>query len=204
MAHELPPLPYPANALEPHIDARTMEIHHGKHHNAYVTNLNKALESAPDLQNKSAEELIKDLNAVPENIRTAVRNNGGGHVNHTMFWQIMGPNGGGQPTGELAEAINAAFGGFDAFVEKVNAAGAGRFGSGWAWLSLDASGKLVVHSTANQDNPLMEGMQPILGVDVWEHAYYLNYQNRRPDYLKAWWNVVNWDAVASRYAAAKG
>jgi superoxide dismutase, Fe-Mn family len=204
MAHELPPLPYPANALEPHIDARTMEIHHGKHHNTYVTNLNKALESAPDLQNKSAEDLIKDLNSVPENIRTAVRNNGGGHVNHTMFWQIMGPNGGGQPTGELADAINAEFGSFDAFVEKVNAAGAARFGSGWAWLSLDRSGKLVVHSTANQDNPLMEGMQPILGVDVWEHAYYLNYQNRRPDYLKAWWNVVNWDAVASRYAAAKG
>jgi superoxide dismutase, Fe-Mn family len=204
MAHELPPLPYPANALEPHIDARTMEIHHGKHHAAYVTNLNKALESAPDLQNKSVEDLIKDLNAVPENIRTAVRNNGGGHVNHTMFWQIMGPNGGGQPTGELAEAIKAEFGSFDAFVEKVNAAGAGRFGSGWAWLSLDASGKLVVHSTANQDNPMMDGMQPILGVDVWEHAYYLNYQNRRPDYLKAWWNVVNWDAVASRYAAAKG
>jgi Fe-Mn family superoxide dismutase len=204
MAHELPPLPYAPNALEPHIDARTMEIHHGKHHAAYVTNLNKALESAPDLQGKSVEDLIKDLNAVPENIRGAVRNNGGGHVNHTMFWQIMGPNAGGQPTGELAEAINAAFGGFDAFVEKVNAAGATRFGSGWAWLSLDSSGKLVVHSTANQDNPMMEGMKPVLGVDVWEHAYYLNYQNRRPDYLKAWWNVVNWDAVASRYAAAKG
>jgi Fe-Mn family superoxide dismutase len=204
MAHELPALPYATNALEPHIDARTMEIHHGKHHAAYVTNLNKALESAPDLQNKSAEELIKDLNAVPEGIRTAVRNNGGGHVNHSMFWQIMGPNGGGQPSGDLAAAINAAFGSFDAFVEKVNAAGATRFGSGWAWLSLDGSGKLVVHSTANQDNPMMEGMQPILGVDVWEHAYYLNYQNRRPDYLKAWWNVVNWDAVASRYAAAKG
>ena len=204
MAHELPPLPYAPNALEPHIDARTMEIHHGKHHAAYVTNLNKALESAPDLQGKSAEDLIKDLNAVPENIRAAVRNNGGGHVNHTMFWQIMGPNAGGQPTGDLAEAINAAFGGFDAFVEKVNAAGATRFGSGWAWLSVDGSGKLVVHSTANQDNPMMEGMKPVLGVDVWEHAYYLNYQNRRPDYLKAWWNVVNWDAVASRYSAAKG
>jgi Fe-Mn family superoxide dismutase len=204
MPHELPSLPYPTNALEPHIDARTMEIHHGKHHQAYVTNLNKALESAPDLQNKSAEDLIKDLNSVPENIRTAVRNNGGGHVNHTMFWEIMGPNGGGQPSGDLAQAISAEFGSFDAFVEKVNAAGAGRFGSGWAWLSLDGSGKLVVHSTANQDNPLMEGMRPILGVDVWEHAYYLNYQNRRPDYLKAWWNVVNWDAVARRYAAAKG
>ena len=203
MAHELPPLPYAANALEPHIDARTMEIHHDKHHAAYVTNLNKALESAPDLAGKSAEELIKDLNAVPEGIRTAVRNNGGGHVNHTMFWEIMGANG-GEPSGDLAEAINAAFGSLDALKEKINAAGAGRFGSGWAWLSLDGSGKLVVHSTANQDNPMMEGMKPILGVDVWEHAYYLNYQNRRPDYLKAWWNVVNWDAVASRYAAAKG
>ena len=203
MAHELPPLPYAPNALEPHIDARTMEIHHGKHHAAYVTNLNKALESAPELQNKSVEDLIKDLNAVPEAIRTAVRNNGGGHVNHSMFWQIMGPNG-GQPSGALAEAINSTFGGVDGLAEKINAAGASRFGSGWSWLSLDSSGKLVVHSTANQDNPLMEGMQPILGVDVWEHAYYLNYQNRRPDYLKAWWNVVNWDAVASRYAAAKG
>ncbi len=204
MAHELPPLPYAHNALEPHIDARTMEIHHGKHHAAYVTNLNKALESAPDLANKSAEDLIKDLNAVPENIRTAVRNNGGGHVNHTMFWQIMGPNAGGQPTGELAQAITETFGGFEALVEKINAAGATRFGSGWAWLSVDGSGKLVVSSTANQDNPMMEGLKPVLGVDVWEHAYYLNYQNRRPDYLKAWWNVVNWDAVASRYAAAKG
>jgi Fe-Mn family superoxide dismutase len=204
MAHELPPLPYAPNALEPHIDARTMEIHHGKHHAAYVTNLNKALESAPDLQGKSVEDLIKDLNAVPENIRTAVRNNGGGHVNHTMFWQIMGPNAGGQPTGELAQAITDTFGGFEALVEKINAAGATRFGSGWAWLSVDGSGKLVVSSTANQDNPMMEGLKPVLGVDVWEHAYYLNYQNRRPDYLKAWWNVVNWDAVASRYAAAKG
>ncbi len=203
MAHELPPLPYAANALEPHIDARTMEIHHGKHHAAYVTNLNKALESAPDLQGKSAEDLIKDLNAVPESIRTAVRNNGGGHVNHTMFWQIMGPNG-GQPSGDLAKAINAAFGSLDALKEKINAAGVGRFGSGWSWLSVDSSGKLVVHSTANQDNPMMERMKPVLGVDVWEHAYYLNYQNRRPDYLKAWWNVVNWVAVASRYAAAKG
>ncbi len=204
MAHELPPLPYPTNALEPHIDARTMEIHHDKHHAAYVTNLNKALESAPDLQNKSAEALIADLNAVPESIRTAVRNNGGGHVNHSMFWKIMGPNAGGRPSGGLAQALEQAFGGFDAFVEKVNNAGLTRFGSGWAWLSVDGGGKLVVHSTANQDNPLMEGMQPVLGVDVWEHAYYLNYQNRRGDYLKAWWNVVNWDEVARRYSAAKG
>jgi superoxide dismutase, Fe-Mn family len=203
MAHELPPLPYAANALEPHIDARTMEIHHGKHHQAYVTNLNKALESAPDAAGKSAEDLIKDLNAVPESIRTAVRNNGGGHVNHTMFWEIMGPNGGGQPAGELAEAIKQAFGSFDAFVEKFNSAGTTRFGSGWAWLSVDASGNLVVHSTANQDNPMMEGMTPVMGCDVWEHAYYLNYQNRRPDYMKAWWNTVNWDAVAARYSAAK-
>ncbi len=204
MAFSVPPLPYAFNALEPHIDAQTMEIHHDKHHGAYVTNLNKALESAPDLQNKSAEDLIKNLNAVPENIRTAVRNNGGGHVNHSMFWTIMGPGHGGHPTGALADAINQAFGGFDAFAEKINAAGLARFGSGWAWLSLDSGGKLVVHSTANQDSPLMEGLHPVLGVDVWEHAYYLKYQNRRGDYLKAWWNVVNWDEVAKRYAAAKG
>jgi len=204
MAHELPALPYAANALEPHIDARTMEIHHGKHHAAYVANLNKALEGAADLQGKSAEDLISDLSAVPEGIRGAVRNNGGGHVNHTMFWQIMGPGGGGQPSGDLAGAINSAFGGFDAFAEKFSAAGMTRFGSGWAWLSLDKGGMLTVHSTANQDSPLMEGMKPIMGCDVWEHAYYLNYQNRRADYLKAWWNVVNWDEVARRYAAAKG
>ncbi|MEP7358022.1 MAG: superoxide dismutase [Anaerolineales bacterium] len=204
MAHQLPPLPYANNALEPHIDAQTMEIHHDKHHAAYVNNLNKALESAPELANKSAEDLIKDLNAVPEAIRTAVRNNGGGHVNHSMFWQIMGPNGGGKPTGDLAAAIEAAFGSFEALTEKINAAGAGRFGSGWAWLSLDKSGNLTVTSTANQDNPMTEGMHPILGVDVWEHAYYLKYQNRRPDYLKAWWNAVNWGEVAKRYAAAKG
>ncbi len=203
MAHELPALPYATNALEPHIDAKTMEIHHGKHHNAYVTNLNKALESAPELAGKSVEDLITDLNAVPEGIRTAVRNNGGGHANHTLFWQIMGPNGGGEPTGDLAAAITATFGGFAAFTEKINAGGVGRFGSGWTWLSVDASGALVAHSTPNQDSPLMEGKTPILGIDVWEHAYYLNYQNRRPDYLKAWWNVVNWDAVAARYAAAK-
>lgn len=204
MAHELPPLPYAFNALEPHIDAQTMEIHHDKHHGAYVTNLNKALESAPNLQGKSAEDLIKDLNAVPESIRTAVRNNGGGHVNHSMFWTIMGPGAGGQPSGALAAAINQAFGGFAAFVDKINTTGVGRFGSGWSWLSLDSSGKLVVHSTANQDNPLMEGLKPVMGVDVWEHAYYLKYQNRRADYLKAWWNVVNWDAVAKRYAASGG
>ncbi|MCC6190265.1 MAG: superoxide dismutase [Anaerolineales bacterium] len=204
MAHELPPLPYAPNALEPYIDAQTMEIHHGKHHAAYVANLNKALESAPDFQNKTAEQLISDLGALPEAIRTAVRNNGGGHANHSMFWKIMGPNGGGKPAGELAAAIDAAFGGFDACVEKLNTAGATRFGSGWAWLSLNKSGALLVHSTANQDSPLMEGLQPILGVDVWEHAYYLKYQNRRPDYLKAWWNVVNWEEVARRYAAAKG
>ena len=204
MAHQLPPLPYANNALEPHIDAQTMEIHHDKHHAAYVTNLNKALESAPELQNKSVEDLIKDLNSVPESIRTAVRNNGGGHVNHSMFWQIMGPAGGAKPSGDLAAAIESTFGSFDAFTEKINAGGVGRFGSGWSWLSLDKSGALTVHSTPNQDNPMMDGMQPILGVDVWEHAYYLKYQNRRPDYLKAWWNVVNWGEVAKRYAAAKG
>ena len=203
MAHELPPLPYAFNALEPAIDAQTMEIHHDKHHAAYVTNLNKALESAPDLQGKSAEDLIKNLNAVPEAIRTAVRNNGGGHVNHSMFWTIMGPSAGGKPSGDLGDAISQAFGGFEAFVEKVNTTGVGRFGSGWSWLSVDGGGKLVVSSTANQDNPLMEGLHPVLGVDVWEHAYYLKYQNRRADYLKAWWSVVNWDAVAKRYAAAK-
>jgi superoxide dismutase, Fe-Mn family len=203
MAHDLPPLPYAFDALEPHIDAQTMQIHHGKHHATYVTNLNKALESAPNLQNKSVEELIKDLNSVPENIRTAVRNNGGGHANHTMFWQIMGPNAGGEPSGALAEAINSAFGGFAGFKEKFNAAGTGRFGSGWAWLSLDKNGGLTVHSTANQDNPMMEGMTPILGCDVWEHAYYLKYQNRRPDYLNAWWNVVNWAEVTKRYNVMK-
>jgi Fe-Mn family superoxide dismutase len=180
-----------------------MEIHHGKHHNAYVTNLNKALESAPDLANKSVEELLaNNCAAVPENIRTAVRNNGGGHINHTMFWEIMGPNGGGQPQGELAEAIKSTFGGFDQFKEKMNGAGAGRFGSGWAWL-VAQGGKLDVYSTANQDSPVMEGKYPVLGIDVWEHAYYLKYQNRRPDYLNAWWNVVNWQEVAKRLKQAK-
>jgi superoxide dismutase, Fe-Mn family len=197
MAHELAPLPYAFDALEPHIDAKTMEIHHGKHHAAYVNNLNAALEKHPELAGKSAEDLIKDLNAVPEDIRTAVRNNGGGHVNHTMFWQIMGPGQGGAPTGNLADAINNAFGSFDIFKDMIQKAGATRFGSGWAWL-VEANGKLAVESTANQDNPMMEGKKAILGVDVWEHAYYLKYQNRRPDYLAAWWNVVNWNEVAKR------
>ena len=200
MAHQLPPLPYDAAALEPHIDAQTMQIHHGKHHAAYVNNLNAALEKHADLQGKSAEELIKDLSALPEAIRGPVRNNGGGHVNHTMFWQIMGPNGGGAPTGAIAEAINGTFGGFDAFKEQMNKGGVGRFGSGWVWL-VDSGGKLAIESTANQDNPMMEGKKPIFGIDVWEHAYYLKYQNRRPDYLAAWWNVVNWKAVAERYGA---
>ena len=197
MAHELAPLPYAFDALEPHIDAQTMQIHHGKHHAAYVNNLNAALEKHPELQGKSAEDLIKDLNAVPEAIRTAVRNNGGGHVNHTMFWQIMGPGAGGAPTGKLADAINGAFGSFDAFKDLIQKAGATRFGSGWAWL-VEANGKLAVESTANQDNPMMDGKRPIMGVDVWEHAYYLKYQNRRPDYLAAWWNVINWNEVAKR------
>jgi superoxide dismutase, Fe-Mn family len=205
MAYELPKLPYPNDALEPHIDAKTMEIHHDKHHQAYVTNLNKAIEGKAELEGKSIEDLIGNLSAVPENIRTAVRNNGGGHANHSMFWQIMGPKGGGEPSGKLADDINATFGSFDAFKEKMAAVGAGRFGSGWAWLIKNKSGKLEICSTANQDSPLMgqaiagcEGT-PILGVDVWEHAYYLNYQNRRPDYLKAWWNTVNWAEVSKRY-----
>ena len=197
MAHELAPLPYAFDALEPHIDAQTMQIHHGKHHAAYVNNLNAALEKHPELQGKSAEDLIKDLNALPEAIRAAVRNNGGGHVNHTMFWQLMGPNVGGAPTGKVADAITGTFGSFDAFKEQMNKGGATRFGSGWVWL-VDNGGKLVVESTANQDNPMMEGKRPIMGIDVWEHAYYLKYQNRRPDYLAAWWSVVNWDAVAGR------
>ncbi len=202
MAHELPPLPYPHDALEPHIDTQTMQIHHGKHHAAYVANLNKALESAPDLQGKSAEELIRNLGAVPEGIRPAVRNNAGGHVNHTFFWNLMAPNAGGVPAGALGEAITAAFGSFDDFKAKFEAAGVGRFGSGWAWLVVKG-GKLEITSTPNQDSPLMDGVTPILGVDVWEHAYYLKYQNRRADYLKAWWNVVNWNAVAKLYEAAK-
>ena len=197
MSHSLPALPYDVAALEPHIDAKTMEIHHGKHHAAYVNNLNAALEKHADLQGKSVEDLIKDLNAVPEAIRTAVRNNGGGHVNHTMFWQIMGPGKGGAPSGKIGDAINGTFGGFDAFKEQMNKGGAGRFGSGWVWL-VESGGKLAVESTANQDNPMMDGKRPIFGIDVWEHAYYLKYQNRRPDYLAAWWNVINWDEVNKR------
>jgi Fe-Mn family superoxide dismutase len=199
MPHTLPPLPYPTNALEPHIDAQTMEIHHGKHHNAYVTNLNAALEKAPELANKSLEDLLKNLTAVPEAIRTAVRNNGGGHWNHSQFWKTMGPNGGGAPSGKLAEAINSAFGDFEKFKEQFNAAGVGRFGSGWVWL-VNEGGKLAITSSPNQDNPLMDGKSaPLLGNDVWEHAYYLKYQNRRPDYLKAWWNTVNWSEVSKRF-----
>jgi Fe-Mn family superoxide dismutase len=202
MAHELPPLPYDYAALEPHIDAQTMTVHHDKHHNTYVTNLNTAIEKHPELGSKSPEDLIRDLSSVPEDIRTAVRNNGGGHVNHTMFWTIMGPNGGGEPTGPIADAINQTFGSFDAFKEQFNAAGAARFGSGWVWLVRDSSGALSITSTANQDNPLSDGHFPILGNDVWEHAYYLKYQNRRPEYLGAWWNVVNWDEVNNRLQQA--
>lgn len=202
MAYSLPDLPYAYDALEPHIDARTMEIHHGKHHNAYITKVNAAI-SGTDLESKSIEDLVSDLNAVPETARGAVRNNGGGHANHSLFWTVMGPGKGGEPTGDLAAAINAVCGSFDAFKEQFGNAGATRFGSGWAWLSVDG-GKLVVESTPNQDSPLMEGRTPILGLDVWEHAYYLNYQNRRPDYIAAFWNVVNWDEVARRFAAAAG
>ena len=199
MAFQVPPLPYDFGALEPHIDAQTMQIHHDKHHGAYVTNLNAAIEKHPELGKKSAEELIKDLNAVPEDIRTAVRNNGGGHVNHSMFWTIMGPKAGGEPSSALADAIKQAFGSFSAFQEKFNDAGLKRFGSGWAWLVRSNTGKLDVVSTANQDNPMMEGAYPIMGNDVWEHAYYLKYKNVRGDYLKAWWNVVNWKEVEKRF-----
>jgi Fe-Mn family superoxide dismutase len=203
MPFQLPPLPYPSDALEPAIDKQTMEIHHGKHHAGYVNNLNKALESAPELQNKSLEQLLANqCEIVPEKIRTAVRNNAGGHANHSMFWQIMGPKAGGAPTGNLAAAIKEAFGSFDQLKEKLNAAGGGRFGSGWAWL-IKNNGKLEVTSTPNQDSPLMEGKHPIIGVDVWEHAYYLKYQNRRPDYLKAWWDVVNWAEAEKRFNAGK-
>ncbi len=203
MAFTLPPLPYGFDALEPHIDAQTMEIHHDRHHNTYVTNLNAAVEGT-EFANMPIEELIQKLDQVPEAKRTAVRNNGGGHANHTLFWEIMGPNGGGQPSGALAEAINSAFGSLDALKDAVNKAGAGRFGSGWAWVVVK-NGKLEVTSTPNQDNPLMDGSgTPILGVDVWEHAYYLKYQNKRPDYLAAWWNTVNWNAVADKFAKAGG
>ena len=202
MAFEVPPLPYDYAALEPHIDEQTMRIHHDKHHGTYVTNLNAALENQPNLQGKSIEQLLRDINSVPEDIRTAVRNNGGGHANHTMFWEIMAPNAGGQPSGPLAEAINSSFGSFDAFKEQFAKAATTRFGSGWAWL-LRHGGRLEITSTANQDSPLMEGRTPILGLDVWEHAYYLKYQNRRPEYINAWWNVVNWDAVAERFNRAR-
>jgi superoxide dismutase, Fe-Mn family len=199
----LPPLPYDYGALEPHIDTQTMQIHHDKHHAAYVNNLNAALKDHPDLQSKSIEDLIRGINSVPEAIRPAVRNNGGGHLNHTMFWEIMKPGGSSQPGGGLAQAIQAKFGGVDALKQQVNDAGVKRFGSGWAWVVVDGSGNLQVTSTANQDSPLMEGQTPILGVDVWEHAYYLKYQNLRPKYLEAWWNVLNWEEVARRYEAAK-
>ncbi|HWH53676.1 MAG TPA: superoxide dismutase [Gemmatimonadaceae bacterium] len=198
MSFTLPPLPYSNDALEPHIDARTMEIHHDKHHQAYVNNLNAAIEKAPELANKSLDDLMRSINSVPEAVRTAVRNNGGGHWNHSMFWEIMGPKKGGEPAGKLADAIKSAFGDFSKFKEQFASAAAGRFGSGWAWLIKDG-GKLSITSTPNQDNPLMDGKTPILGLDVWEHAYYLKYQNKRPDYVTAWWNVVNWDAVAKRF-----
>ncbi|AOZ90026.1 superoxide dismutase [Bacillus xiamenensis] len=202
MAFKLPELPYAYDALEPHIDKETMTIHHTKHHNTYVTNLNKAIEGVSTLEDQSIEELVANLNSVPENIRTAVRNNGGGHANHSLFWTLLSPNGGGAPTGELADAIEKELGGFEKFKSDFAAAAAGRFGSGWAWLVVN-NGKLEITSTPNQDSPLTEGKTPILGLDVWEHAYYLNYQNRRPDYISAFWNVVNWDEVARLYSEAK-
>jgi superoxide dismutase, Fe-Mn family len=201
MAYTLPPLAYPYNALEPHIDARTMEIHHTKHHQAYINNVNNAIKGKADLESKSVEELIANINAIPEDIRNVVRNNGGGHANHTFFWTIIGPNAGGQPNANVAAAIDQVFGTFDAFKEKFAAAAATRFGSGWAWLSVNKEGKLEISSTPNQDSPLMEGKTPILGIDVWEHAYYLHYQNRRPDYVAAFWNVVNWQEVEKRFNA---
>ncbi len=202
MSYTLPPLPYPNDALEPYIDAKTMEIHHDKHHNAYVTNVNKALESAPDFAKLSIEELCAQIAKVPDAIRTAVRNNGGGHLNHSMFWKLMKKGGGGEPSGDLGGAIASAFGSFADFKTKFAAAGTTRFGSGWAWL-LIRDGKLVIESTANQDNPVMDGGKGVLGLDVWEHAYYLKYQNRRPDYIEAWWSVVNWAQAADNYSAAK-
>ena len=198
MSFTLPPLPYPYDALEPHIDARTMEIHYTEHHQAYVNNLNAAIEKAPELANKSLDDLMRNVNSLPESVRTAVRNNGGGHWNHSMFWQLMGPGKGGEPRGALADAIRQSFGDFSKFKEQFAAAAAGRFGSGWAWL-VDDGGKLSITSTPNQDNVLMDGTKGILGLDVWEHAYYLKYQNRRPEYIGAWWNVVNWDEVSSRF-----
>ena len=197
MAHSLPPLPYAFNALEPHIDARTMEIHHGKHHQAYVTNLNAALDKHPELHEKSIEDLLKGIASVPDDIRQAVINNGGGHANHSMFWEIMAPNAGGAPTGAIADAITSSFGGFDKLKDEVKKAAIGRFGSGWAWV-IDNGGTLVVESTANQDSPLMTGKKVVFGIDVWEHAYYLHYQNRRPDYIDAWWNVINWAEINKR------
>ena len=202
--HELPALPYAHNALEPHIDARTMEIHHGKHHQGYVNKLNAALEGHQDLASKSLEQLLGSLDQVPDSIRTAVRNNGGGHANHSLFWQVMSPDGGGSPSGALAEAMNSQFGDFDSFKKEFSTAAGTRFGSGWAWLMVTKEGQLAVTSTPNQDSPLMEGHTPILGLDVWEHAYYLNYQNRRPDYVQAFWNVVNWNKVAELFEKAKG
>ena len=199
MAFQLPALPYSNDALEPHIDALTMEIHHDRHHNTYVTNLNAALENAPELQNKSIEELLSDLNSIPESIRTAVRNNGGGHANHTLFWEVIGPNGGGAPTGALAEAIDKELGGFDKFKEDFAKAATTRFGSGWAWLVVGKDGKLAVTSTPNQDSPISEGLTPILGLDVWEHAYYLDYENRRKDHVKALWQIVSWPVVEKRF-----
>ncbi len=203
MAFTLPALPYAHNALEPHIDEMTMQIHHGKHHQAYINNANAALEKHPELQNKSVDDLLKNLNAVPEDIRTAIRNNAGGHANHSLFWTVMGPGKGGEPKGALGEAIKSKFGGFDKFKEEFTKAATTRFGSGWAWLCVDAKGDLSITSTANQDSPISEGLTPILGLDVWEHAYYLKYQNRRPDYIGAFWNVVNWDKVGEYFAAAK-
>jgi superoxide dismutase, Fe-Mn family len=199
MAFELPPLPYDYSALEPSIDTQTMQLHHDKHHAAYVTNLNNALQGVTQFDGKSVEDILRHISDVPENVRTAVRNNGGGHANHSMFWQIMKPNGGGEPTGALADAINSTFGSFDQFKSVFNDNGAKRFGSGWTWLVIDQQGKLQALSTANQDSPLMDGAFPVMGNDVWEHAYYLKYQNRRPEYLSAWWNVVNWDEVARRF-----
>ncbi len=203
MAHEVPPLPYAFDALEPHIDARTMEIHHGKHHVAYVSKLNAALEKHPELAQKNVEDLLRDITLLPDDIRTAVNNHGGGHLNHSIFWKNMSPTGGGLPPGELGSAIDAAFGGFEQFKSKFSAAAANRFGSGWAWLCIGGAADLVVADFPNQNSPLTEGLKPILGLDVWEHAYYLKYQNRRPDYISAWWNVVNWDDVAERFAKAR-